>query len=61
MSLNGFPVFSFRIPLVEWKSVSQPREDRRHPSITEMESDMSGRMGGLRGGDQSFSKKQQGA
>lgn len=31
------------------------------PSITEMESDMSRRRGGLRGGDQSFFKKRYGA
>lgn len=31
MSLNRFSILYFRIPLVEWKSVSQPWEDRGPP------------------------------
>lgn len=57
----GFQSFLFEYHL--WNgnlSVSQGRTGG-HPSITEMESDMSRCMGGLRGGDQSFFKKQYGA
>lgn len=56
----GFQSFLFEYRL--WNgnlSVSHGRTGG-HPSITEMESDMRSRMGGLRGGDESFFKQPDG-